>query len=116
MGPHLGSQFPARLNPDGTVEASFNVTGIRCPDLGEDIPGYFESIAVQSDGKIVLGGRAWKVPELGQAALARLNPDGSVDRTFAPDVDWFYVKQVAPHPCGGRMIRTWGRRAFSTQT
>ena len=113
IGPQPGSQFPARLNPDGTLDASFNVTGIRCPGPGEDILGYFESIALQSDGKIVLGGRAWEVPELGQAALARLNPDGSVDPSFgAPGERWSYVKQLGPLPGGGCLIRPWGGGLF----
>jgi uncharacterized delta-60 repeat protein len=38
-------------------------------------------MAIQADGKIVLVGRVW--PEA--AALARLNPDGSVDRSFGQE-------------------------------
>lgn len=101
-----GPGLLARLNSDGTLDASFKATGLQ--PTGEDMPGYFASIAVQSDGKILLGGRAWEVSELGTTALARINPDGSVDHSFAPDVDWFYVKQVRPAPGGGCLVKTWG--------
>src|SRR5437773_2263913 len=39
----------ARLNPDGTVDPTFN------PSTAADL-GYVNALAVQSDGKILLGG------------------------------------------------------------
>ena len=60
-----------RLNPDGSIDYSFNY--IR---EGE----YYEilSIALQSDGKILVGGTNY----LAEKRLIRLNVDGSKDNTF----------------------------------
>ncbi|MCI0540542.1 MAG: hypothetical protein L0Z50_35525 [Verrucomicrobiales bacterium] len=102
---HFGPQFLARLNTDGTLDASFNASGIRCD--GGDLTGYLASIALQSDGKIVLGGRSWEVPEHGQFALARLNRDGSVDGTFVPATG-SYVSKLVTLPGGGCLMRPWG--------
>src|SRR5262245_40709473 len=41
-----GPQFLARLNPDGTLDASFNPTGIRCPRESSPDVYTFTSIAV----------------------------------------------------------------------
>ena len=40
------------------------------------------SVAIQTDGKIILGGYADKSPGMSLFALARLQPDGIVDATF----------------------------------
>jgi uncharacterized delta-60 repeat protein len=64
----------ARLNADGTVDSTFNnpnVSGV-----------YVDSIAVQADGKILLGGPFTTVGGLANRYFARLNPDGTVDSTF----------------------------------
>jgi len=53
----------ARLNPDGSLDSTFV--------KGTNVSSTY-AVAVQSDGKILMGG--W--------GLARLNPDGSVDNTF----------------------------------
>ena len=67
------------LNPDGTLDGSFNGTGrlvisIGEPDLGEDCCGSLEGIQLQGDGKIVV--------LRGQSAIARVNADGRLDRSF----------------------------------
>ena len=56
-------------------------------------------IAVQPDGKILVGGRF--VPPGGQtsSALVRLNPDGTLDTTFAPMPDG-YVYDLVLQPDG----------------
>ncbi|HBI01727.1 MAG TPA: T9SS type A sorting domain-containing protein [Flavobacterium sp.] len=69
----------ARLNPDGSLDTSFNpLTG-----FDSDV----NSIALQSDGKIVVGGIFSKFDWLNQGginrqAIARLNSDGSLDTSF----------------------------------
>ncbi len=60
----------ARLNPDGTVDDSFNP-----PNLS----GTLADIEIQSDGKILVAG----LLNFGQnKGLIRLNPDGSPDTAF----------------------------------
>jgi uncharacterized delta-60 repeat protein len=75
----LGStNYPgiARLNPDGTLDGSFAPSGFTptAPVRG---------IIVQPDGKIVLAGRFAITGGIGNAALIRLNSDGSRDTSFA---------------------------------
>jgi uncharacterized delta-60 repeat protein len=72
----------ARLNPDGSVDAGF--------DPGAD--GDVDTMVVQADGKIVLGGVFLNIGGGGtghfqRMRIARLNPDGSVDSGFNPGAD-----------------------------
>jgi uncharacterized delta-60 repeat protein len=74
----------ARYNADGTLDAAFDGDGIAVADFG----GTFEtglSLALQVDGKVVLGGVASGEIN-GQfatdALIARFDTDGSVDPTF----------------------------------
>jgi uncharacterized delta-60 repeat protein len=69
-----------RYNIDGTVDSTFGSGG----KVTTDIAGFFDvanGVAIQSDGKIVAGGDAVKVPSSG-GVLTRYNPDGSLDTTF----------------------------------
>ena len=65
----------ARLNADGTLDESFNV--------GAGISGRrIYAIAVQQDGKILVGGFFSAYNNTPAAGLVRLNADGSVDASF----------------------------------
>lgn len=66
----------ARLNTDGSVDGSFN------PGLGADNTVW--ASAVQTDGKVVIGGEFTSVNGASRYYIARLNADGSVDSTFNP--------------------------------
>ncbi len=62
-----------RLNPDGTLDASF--------DPGTNFTAYVvDSLVLQPDGKILVGGDFVTVG--GLSCLARLLPDGSLDPIF----------------------------------
>lgn len=63
-----------RLNPNGTIDAAF-VTG-----TGAD--SVIECVALQNDGKIVIGGQFTKFNGVITKYLARLNADGSIDTSF----------------------------------
>ncbi len=66
-----------RYLPDGEPDPSFNGNGyVVLPTFD----AHSESVALQSDGKIVACGGG-----PGTFALARLNTDGSIDQTFADD-------------------------------
>jgi uncharacterized delta-60 repeat protein len=69
------ANFIIRLNTDGSVDNTF-VTG-----TGFD--GAVESIATQSDGKILVGGQFTSYDGTSANSIIRLNTDGSVDNTFA---------------------------------
>src|SRR5262249_44153180 len=69
-----------RLNPDGTVDTSFD------PKANLTV----SSLASQSDGRILIGGRFTALAPNGGASvtrnyLARLNVDGSIDAAFNPN-------------------------------
>ena len=71
--------YIARLNPDGSLDATF--------DPGAN--GAVYDLAVQEDGKIVVGGAFTMLGGGGtgttpRSHIARLNPDGSLDTSFDP--------------------------------
>jgi uncharacterized delta-60 repeat protein len=65
----------ARLNSDGTLDASF-ANGLTGADNTVTV------IALQNDGKVLIGGRFANVNGTGRGCIARLNPDGTLDNTF----------------------------------
>ena len=72
----------ARLNADGSLDTSF-----QSPVLAGDYSSsdaHPNTVAVQPDGRILIGGVFTKVGGVAHAGLARLNADGSVDQSFAP--------------------------------
>ncbi len=69
----------ARLNPDGSLDTSFN------PGIGTE-DGPINAIAVQSDGKVIIAGAFSRVNGVTVGCLARLNSDGSLDATYIPNM------------------------------
>jgi uncharacterized delta-60 repeat protein len=63
-----------RLNSDGSLDSTFNI--------GTGANYYIYSIALQSDGKILVGGFFNSFSGVSKNYLVRLNADGSVDNTF----------------------------------
>ncbi|PIQ56280.1 MAG: hypothetical protein COW02_01360 [Comamonadaceae bacterium CG12_big_fil_rev_8_21_14_0_65_59_15] len=91
----VSRQNLARLNSDGSLDASFDagqysIYGDANGNLGLD--GAVRSIVVQNDGKILVGGDFTRVrgsvrtDGLARAYLARLNADGSTDTSFDPGI------------------------------
>ena len=68
-----------RLNADGTVDETFNPPMF---GFGGGLGGRVNAIAVQSDGKIIVGGQINGFDELPTNGPYRLNPDGSLDTSF----------------------------------
>ena len=66
----------ARLNANGSLDSSFN------PGTGTD--GYVLSVALQPDGKVLIGGSFTTVNGTNRSNIARLNANGSLDSTFNP--------------------------------
>jgi uncharacterized delta-60 repeat protein len=80
-----------RFNTDGTIDNSFSDDGRIFLDLGDassDTEGF--DLAVQPDGKIVVVGMAYKIPDWDFFAM-RLTVDGSLDRDI-------------PNPFGGPLL------------
>lgn len=87
----------ARLNANGSLDASFNPA-----DTGTN--SSVNAIAVQRDGKIVLGGYFERVGGKIHNRVVRLNADGTVDDNFNPGTDAnSYVNALVIQP-DGRMV------------
>jgi uncharacterized delta-60 repeat protein len=70
----------ARYNTDGSLDTSFNGTGIVTTDLGK-VDDQARAVAMQKDGKIVLAGFSAGGGTT-DFALVRYNIDGSLDNNF----------------------------------
>jgi uncharacterized delta-60 repeat protein len=71
-----------RYDPNGALDASFGGTGIVTTPIGS-VGDSADAVALQSDGKIVVGGASYQGPTTGNDfALARYDTDGSLDTTF----------------------------------
>ncbi len=66
----------ARINPDGSLDTSFSGGSMA---MGGDI----SAIAIQSDGKVLIGGAFTTYNGVTRNRLARINPDGSLDTSFS---------------------------------
>jgi uncharacterized delta-60 repeat protein len=87
--------FHAHAAP-GDVDLSF--------DPGSGVDGTVRAVALQSDGKLIVGGRFRTVKGLMRTGVARLNADGSGDSSFAPGTGAYEVYSVALQPYGKVLI------------
>jgi uncharacterized delta-60 repeat protein len=71
----------ARLNADGSLDTSFNHTGTVAMDW-YGLNDYAHDLLIQPDGKIIVAGSAFIVGDGYDLALARFNPDGTLDTSF----------------------------------
>ena len=69
----------ARLNSDGTLDASFLL-----PSSSSGADNQVQALAIQTDGRIIVGGSFSNFNGVAQSAITRLNYDGSLDSTFNP--------------------------------
>ncbi|MEQ1923407.1 MAG: hypothetical protein ABL952_12945 [Pyrinomonadaceae bacterium] len=90
---HLENPSPAvwRLMPDGSLDTSFT-----SPILNSS--SYVYSMALQPDGRIIIGGSFNTVNGVERRSLARLNQDGSLDsmtvpiQTFSGGIDDIFIQ------------------------
>src|SRR4051812_38668098 len=88
-GPNAG----AFIEPDGTLDLAF--------DPGEFNNGEVLTSALQSDGKLLIGGTFRKVRGEARFGLARLNADGTLDSSFiTPDGLNLDTQQILVQPDG----------------
>ncbi|MEM9016841.1 MAG: delta-60 repeat domain-containing protein, partial [Verrucomicrobiota bacterium] len=73
-----------RLNSDGSLDSSFN-SAISEVEAGPNFRA--DTILVQEDGKILIGGDFFQYNGVGRQGLARLNANGSLDTSFVPAVE-----------------------------
>jgi uncharacterized delta-60 repeat protein len=68
----------ARLNANGSLDTSFSTA------RGSGADASVRAVAVQQDGKVLIGGDFTHVNGVTRNYMARLNADGSLDSTFDP--------------------------------
>jgi uncharacterized delta-60 repeat protein len=91
----LGLAAPASAGNPGQLDPNFEA-----PAVDDTI----YSVAVQPDGKILIGGRFTEVDGQPLTSVARLNVDGSVDGTFNPPTLFRQVLTIAVQPDGKVLI------------
>lgn len=72
----------AKLNSDGTLSTGF-VSGASAPSLTNSSFRLY-CLALQNDGKILIGGKFTHYDGYVRNCIARINQDGSIDPTFDP--------------------------------
>jgi uncharacterized delta-60 repeat protein len=91
----------ARLNADGTLDSSFN------PGASPEANMGVGSMAVQADGKILVGGPFTKLGGQTRNCIGRLNADGTLDGSFNPGTDALSgvgVSAIAVQPDGKILV------------
>ena len=71
----------ARFNTDGSIDNTFGVNGIAQTIVGLGF-NHDEQLAIQADGKIVVGGVCSNFDGYFNGALVRFNANGTLDNTF----------------------------------
>lgn len=112
---HYGMSL-LRLTADGFLQGSFGTSGRAMADFQQD--GHFDSanaLTIQPDGSIVLAGTSSGATNVDDLALARFNPDGTLDTGFGnyqPGMSLYStgkpidVKSVVFSPRSGELIVT----------
>ncbi|RFC53756.1 T9SS type A sorting domain-containing protein [Brumimicrobium aurantiacum] len=94
---NVSSSRIARLNPDGGLDTTF--------DIGTGFQSVVNTLAIQSDGKIIVGGKLVSFNGVTQNQISRLNYDGSIDPTFDIGIGFDkYVKSIAVQEDGKILV------------
>ncbi|HLM60608.1 MAG TPA: FG-GAP-like repeat-containing protein, partial [Pyrinomonadaceae bacterium] len=71
----------ARLNNDGSFDTSFNLVNATPVS---SVVSVVRALEIQHDGKIMIGGQFTQINGVTRGRIARLNTDGTLDKTFNP--------------------------------
>jgi uncharacterized delta-60 repeat protein len=92
-----------RLLPNGSIDPTFHKVTSADGDIG--------SMALQPDGKILVGGTFRTLDGIFRRSVARLHPDGTIDLTFDPGEwgDWRLMEayQLNLRPDGRYVVASW---------
>lgn len=86
----------ARVNSDGSLDTSF--------DPGTGFNNEVHTIILQSDGKILVGGRFTSYNGIDVGRIVRLNPDGSMDDTFVQGTGFDGTVEVIVFQPDGKIL------------
>ena len=93
----VARNYLCRLNSNGTVDENFD------PGQGPNLD--VDTIALQSDGRIIIGGGFDSVNGYARGKVARLDGAGNLDETFDPGTGAdFHVSAVAVQSNGGVVV------------
>jgi uncharacterized delta-60 repeat protein len=81
----ISRRMLARLMPDGSVDSTFQAS-INVDSV------YVAAVAVQADGRVLVGGNLTGFENLAKPYFSRLNGDGKLDRTFRGTADGVVLK------------------------
>ena len=102
-----------RYNPDGSLDASFGDNGVvTTPIASQENEGGSDlaySLAIQSDGKIVVAGVSEIHDESYDVALVRYNLDGSLDSSFGAGGITMTDLGYYDDNCGGVAVQSDGK-------
>ena len=94
----------ARLMPDGANDTSFNLGGVGTASSSGYTNNYGRASAIQSDGKILIGGDFYYYNGVQRLGIARLESNGTLDTTFIPtELNSYYrvvVTSIVVQPDG----------------
>ena len=100
-----------RLNSNGSRDLSF-IIGSGFTD-GNGVHAAVKTVSIQPDGKIIVGGLFAKVDGNSRNNIARLNNNGSVDPTFAPNPGFLGSVQAMGLQLNGNIIAGGGFSSFN---
>lgn len=96
----------ARLNADGSLDTTFVPTG-------SGFNGSVYTLAVQGDGRVVVGGGFTGFGGTPRSRIARLYGDGSLDPTFNPGTGFDAHVNVVKLQADGRLVAAGGFTSFA---
>lgn len=109
VGETISNAYILRLNPDGTLDPTFDTDGIAAiGNAGEPL-----SMAIQTDGKIVFGTTFFNGFTTG-TTVVRLNANGALDTTF--DTDGRLTVSPNLFRPNGLALQTDGKIVFAGQS
>jgi uncharacterized delta-60 repeat protein len=85
-----------RINPNGDADETFN------PNVSKY--GTVRSLALQSDGKIIIAGKFDQLNGVPRAKIGRVNPDGTLDVSFDPGTGFDYAPLRLAIQADGKII------------
>lgn len=97
-----------RLNADGSKDASFNI--------GTGFDNTVESIALQTDNQIIVGGNFTKYQGIDQKRLIRLNTDGSKDTSFIIGTGFNNIVNSIKQQSDGKIIIGGGFTIYNSSS
>jgi len=78
---HTSEYFVLRYNTNGTLDTTFNASGVVTASIDKNKPNTAADVKIQTDGKIVVCGTSY-IGSYKDMAIIRLNTNGTLDNTF----------------------------------